>query len=179
MRLFFVLPLTALALAACNNSDTIVAKDESVESVAAKVAKSDIKPLPGRWESTMKIEKMEMPGLPPAAKDAMSKQNAAGQTFTSCLTPEEVNQPNAKFFQGNDSGCQYEKFLMADGKVDAVMTCDRNGQKQKMTMSGTYGETAYEMKVTSTGETQPDMPMTMAMSIASRRVGDCDGKEEL
>jgi hypothetical protein len=40
MRLFIVLPLTALALAACNSSDTIVAKDESAESVAAKSPKA-------------------------------------------------------------------------------------------------------------------------------------------
>jgi hypothetical protein len=126
----------------------------------------------------MKIEKMDMPGMPADAKAMMNKQMASAHTFTSCLTPEEVNQPNAEFFQGNDSGCKYDKFLMAGGKVDAVMTCDANGQKQKMTMSGTYGEDAYEMKVSSTGEMQPGMPMNMAMTIASRRVGDCNGKEE-
>jgi hypothetical protein len=179
MRLSFVLPLTALALAACNNSDTIVAKDESAESVAAKVAKSNIKPLPGRWESTMKIEKMEMAGMPPEAKAMMDKQMASAQTFTTCLTPEQAAHPDAGFFQGNESGCKYDKFMMAGGKLDAVMTCDMNGRKQKMTMSGTYGEEAYTINMSSTGEAQPGMPMNMVMSVASRRVGDCDGKETL
>lgn len=180
MRSSYALPLAAaFALAACNNSDSIVAKDESAESVAAKVAKSNVKPLPGRWESTLKFEKMEMPNLPPAAKEAMNKQLASAHSFSTCLTPEEAAQPDAKFFQGNDSGCKYDSFSMSGGKIDAVMSCDMNGQKQKMTMSGSYGEEAYTISISSSGEAQAGMPMNMAMSIASRRVGDCNGKEEI
>ena len=179
MRPLLVLPLfTALLLSACNDGDSVTAKNESVESVAAKVAKSDVRPRPGRWESTMKIEKMDMPGLPPEARAMMQKQLASAQTFTSCLTPEQAAKPNADFFQGKNSGCTYETFAMGGGKIDAVMTCAQNGRNQKVTMTGDYGPEAYAMNVSSTGEMQPGMAMSMAMSISSKRVGDCTGKEE-
>jgi len=108
----------------------------------------------------------------------MKQHMGTTQTFASCLTPEEAAKPKADFFQGKDSGCTYEKFSMGDGKVDAVMTCGRGGSSQKMTMMGTYGEQSYDMKVTADGEAGPGMPMSMAMSISSRRVGDCNGNEE-
>ena len=178
MRSLLVLPLlAALALGACKK-ESVVAKDESVESVAKKVEESGIKPRPGRWESNMTLDKMEMPGLPPQAKDAMNKQMGAAQTFASCLTPEQASAPGAGFFQKDANDCKYDRFVMADGRIDATMTCQRGGQPLKMTMAGSYSETNYDIKVTSEGEIQPGVPMSMAMSIVSRRVGECDGSED-
>jgi hypothetical protein len=178
MRVCFVLPLAcAFALAACNNSDTVEGKNESIESVAKKVAASDLRPRPGRWESTMTIEKLDMPNLPPQAKEVMQKQMGGGQTFATCLTPEQAAKPGADFFQGKDSGCSYDRFSMTGGKVDAVMTCTQQGRTQKVTMAGTYGEEAYTMHLTSEGEAQPGMPMSMVMSVSSKRVGECDRSE--
>lgn len=168
--------LAALSLSACKK-EGVVAKDESVESVAKKVDASGIKPQPGRWESSVKIAKMDLPGLPPQAKDAMSKQMGQTQTFASCLTPEQANKPDAGFFQAGAKDCKYDTFTMAGGKIDAAMTCDRGGQKLKMTMAGTYSETSYDIQVKSEGEVQPGMPMSMEMSIASHRAGECNGTE--
>ena len=174
------LPLVAIAAAALtgcgNGKDEVKAENESVESVAAKVADSDIRPSAGQWQSSMKIEKLEMEGLPPEAAAAMQKQMGATQTFTSCLTPEQAAKPNAEFFQGSkNSNCTYEKFSMSGGKLDAVMTCKEGGQAQRMTMQGSYGEEAYDIRVTADGEAQAGMPMSMAMSISSKRIGECKG----
>lgn len=173
-----ILAFAALALTGCNNSDSIEAKNESAEKVAEKVAKSDIKPRPGRWESTLKIERMDMPNLPAEARAAMSQRMGEAQKFATCLTPEDVAKPDASFFQGAESGCTYERFTMANGAIDASMICDHAGRTQKTTMTGTYGADSYAIKVASTGEAQPGMPMEVSMSIASRRVGDCNGKED-
>ena len=170
--------LGSFALAGCGSNDTVEAENVSAESVAEQVAKADLTPQAGRWESTMTIEKMEIGGMLPEAQKAMKDHMGTTQTFTSCLTPEEAAKPKADFFQGKDSGCDYEKFSMGDGKIDAVMTCQENGHSQKMTMMGTYGEQSYDMKVTADGEAGPGMPMSMAMSITSRRVGECNGNEE-
>jgi hypothetical protein len=178
MRSSVVLPLVAvLALAACKK-EGVVAKDESPASVAKKVAASDLKPQPGRWESTMKFEKLEMPGMPEQAREAIGRQMGVTQTFASCLTPEQAAKPDAGFFQKSASDCVYDRFVMAGGKLDAAMTCKRDGRKMTMTMNGSYGDTSYDITVNSEGEMQPGMPMSMAMSIASHRVGACNGSEE-
>lgn len=168
--------IAVLSLAACKK-DSVVAKDESAASVAKKVQASNIKPLPGRWESSMKFEKMDLPNLPPQAKEAMNKQMKVAQTFASCLTPEEANKPNGSFFQKGAENCNYEHFVMADGKIDAAMTCKERNTEVKMTMAGSYSESNYDIQVKSQGEMQPGMPMSVEMSIASRRTGDCNGSE--
>jgi len=168
-----------LSAGGCGKKDSVEAKNESVESVAEKVAKSGlgIKPRAGRWESSVKLEKLEMPNLPPEAKAAMQKQMGTAQSFASCLTPAEAEKPEAGFFQKGASGCTYDRFAMSDGKIDAVMSCNHGGQTQKMAMSGTYGEESYNITVNTNGGAQSGMPMSMTMSIASRRVGECLGNE--
>lgn len=169
--------LALLSLGACKK-EGVVAKDESVESVAKKVAASEVKPRPGRWESSMKLARMDMPGMPPQMKEAMSKRMGTAQTFATCLTPEEAAKPEAGFFQKGASGCKYDHFVMSGGRIDAAMTCERQGRGMKATMQGSYGEDVYDITVKSQTEMQPGVPMAMEMSIASRRTGDCNGTEE-
>lgn len=168
--------VAALSLAACKK-EAVVAKDESVESVAKKVEAANLKPAPGRWEASMKFEKMDIPNMPPQAKEAMNKQMNVSQTFASCLTPEEANKPNGSFFQKGAENCKYEHFVMADGKIDAAMVCKERNTQVKMTMAGSYSTDQYDMHVTSQGEMQPGMPMSVSMSISARRTGACNGTE--
>ena len=134
---FCLVSVAALMLGACNSKSSIEAKNESAESVAKKVDASDLKPRPGRWESAMKFEKMEIPGMPPQAQAAMQKGMATTKTFITCLTPEQVNRPNAGFFGARESGCTYQHFTMAGGTLDAEMTCNRAPMQMHMTMQGT------------------------------------------
>ena len=170
--------VAALALAGCQGKDSVEAHDESVEAVAKKVAQSDIRPAPGRWEATMTIAKMEMPGLPPQAREMLTRQLGKPQTFATCLTPEEAAKPDASFFQKAGEGCKYDHFSMKGGIIDARVSCDREGARQAMTMAGSYGTEKYDVTVNSAGEAQPGVPMKLTMSIASRRVGACTGKED-
>ena len=174
-----VVAVSTLLIAGCGQEKGVDAKNESVESVAEKVAASNIKPQPGRWQSSVKMEKIDMPGLPPQAKDAMAKQMATAHSFSSCLTPEQVNRPNGGFFAGGAEGCVYNSFTMADGKVEGDMTCDAGGRKQTMKMSGTYSPTSYDIKISSQSEVQPGMPMAMELAVTSSRAGECDGKEDI
>ena len=167
-----------LSLAACKK-EAVVAKNESVEEVGKKVAASAIKPLPGRWESNMKLDKIELPNMPPQAKQMFAKQLGVTQTFASCLTPAQVDQPGAGFFQKGGDDCKYDRFVMADGRIDAEMSCKGPAATPiRMTMQGAYTPSDYTIVVNTQGEMQPGMPMTMAMTINSRRTGDCTGAEE-
>ena len=177
MRLALALPLfAAIAITGCSKGG-VEAKNESAESVAKKVAAADIKISPGHWESTMKFEKLEMPGMPPQAQAAMQRAMATSRTFASCLTPEEVNRPNAGFFGSHETGCTYKHFTMAGGKIDAEMICDRSAGQMRMTMQGTYDADNYTMRVSNQGTMAPGKTMNTTMAMTAHRTGECTGKE--
>jgi Protein of unknown function (DUF3617) len=172
-----LLPIAVLALAACGSKGGVEAKNESAESVARKVAASDVKPRPGRWETSVKVEKMAITGVPPQLQGAMGKSMGAIQNIASCLTPEQVNRPNAGFFGSHETGCTYQHFTMSGGQIDAEMTCNRPNMQMHMTMKGAYGEDTYAIAVTNEGTLAPGKTMSTSMTMTSHRVGDCTGKE--
>ena len=165
----------ALSLAGCKKN-SVEANNASVETVAKKVAASSIKPKPGEWTSTVKIEKMDIAGIPPQAKAMMQQRMGQAQTASTCLTQAQTDKPDASFFQQAAKDCTYDHFSMNGGKIDAKMTCKRGATSQTMTMTGTYGEESYNLAINTQGEAQPGMPMSMTMSVASKRTGDCTGK---
>lgn len=172
-----LLALGALALAGCKD-DSIVARNASVEEVAKQVAKSDVRPAPGRWESKMQIKAIEMPGMPAQMQAAMQQQMGQARTVTSCLTKAQADASDGEMFkQGARSGCRYDHFAMGSGRIDAVLSCANGPMTQKMTMRGTYSDNAYAMEMTSEGNAN-GKPIRMVMAVASRRVGDCDGTED-
>jgi hypothetical protein len=168
--------LASLALAACGSQGSVEAENESIESVAKKVDEADIRLKPGQWESTMTLESMDMPGMPPEARKMMESQKGTAHAFSHCLTPEDAAAPNAGFFQKDASGCTYDHFTMAGGRIDAAMTCPEGSGMGKMKMQGTYGPEAYALAIQSESQMQPGQPMKISMKVASRRTGDCTEK---
>jgi hypothetical protein len=167
-----------LALSACGSDKGVDAKGESPEAVAAKVAASGMTPKPGRWQASLKLESMDMPGMPAGAHEAMSKSLGTTQTYFTCLTPEQASKPDASFFQKSAAGCTYDHFTMAGGKIDAQMNCQPGRGPTRMAMTGTYGEDLYDIKIRGSGEMAKGMTMNIALAVTSRRVGDCDGTEQ-
>ena len=110
-------------------------------------------------------------------KQAMAKSGI--HEFSTCLTEEDVKQPEGKFFTGNDQ-CRYDHFTMSGGKIDAAMRCDATGGgTQVMTMKGNYSPESYSMRMemkTSGGQGAAGA-MTMRMRVDSKRVGACTPKE--
>lgn len=172
------LALCLLALGACGDKSGVEAENESVGSVAGKVAASEIKPKPGRWESVVKIEEMEIANVPPEVREAMKQQAGVSQTVSTCLTPEQVESLDGSMFKDQAPGCKYERFSMTGGKIDAVMVCGEGPALEKTTLMGDYGEESYAIRMTSEGEAQPGMRAKTVMSMTSRRVGECTGEEK-
>lgn len=177
-----ILPLlalsTALALAGCGSGKTVTASNESVSDVAKKVSDAGLKFNPGRWESTMKFVKLDMEGMPPEAKEMMSKVMGKDRTFASCLTKEEAEKPDSKFFGQADERCKYDSFSMGGGKIDAKMTCKAEQGMQTMTMNGTYTPDTYQMAMAMNGQGPMGKAMSMQMELSAKRTGECTGKEE-
>ncbi|MEO7655062.1 MAG: DUF3617 domain-containing protein [Sphingomicrobium sp.] len=188
MKLPIIAMLSSLAaLAACNQGPEVDAKNASVEEVAAKVreATGDGQFIrAGEWKSTSAIEEMTVPGLS-AEDNARMKQVMAKSgihEFTTCLTEEDVKQPEGKFFTGNDQ-CRYDHFTMSRGKIDAAMRCQSGGGgAQVMKMSGTYAPDNYQMRMEMKGEGMPGATgaagaMIMRMRVDSKRIGDCSAAD--
>lgn len=186
-RIATTLPI-ALILAACGSAgdhSAIVATNASVDEVAQKVEKATAGGnfvSPGRWEGQVRIVDINIPGVPAAAADKMKAQMAKAQSFTNCLTPEEAKQPRGKFFGADQAGaCTYNSFTMANGVIDAAMTCGEGATVRKMVMKGKYSPDSYDMTVSSTGEASAANPMAgmaMTMAMHATHAGACRGDED-
>jgi hypothetical protein len=178
MRLVFCLvPVAALALGACHSKPSIDAKNESPEAVASKMAATGMMPRPGRWQADLKFVSLDMPGMPPAAREAMSKSMDTTKSTFTCLTAERAAKLDGNFFQKAAPGCTYEHYTMADGKIDALMTCPPGHGPTRMAMTGTYGNDVYNISIKGSSEMAKGMAMNIEMAVTSRRVGECDGTE--
>jgi hypothetical protein len=165
----------ALPLAACG-SPAVDEENASVEEVAEKVREASSEEgllRPGKWQTSVSIEEMEMPGMPAEAAEQMKNMMAMSQTSEMCLTPEEAKQPKGDFF-GADENCRYDHFRMGGGKIDAAMRCTQGGGTQTMEMDGNYSRDAYAMNMKSRMEGGPaGGPITMRMKVEAKRVGEC------
>ena len=180
MRILIV-AAPAMLLAACNNSPTVTADNASVGEVANKVRESGVAKVqmrPGEWVTEAKLDSLDMPGMPPSAAEHMKQMMAtkvSGHKY--CLTPEMAAKPNEDFFSGDKSGCRYDHFEMDGGTVNGTMTCSQGGATQTVTLDGTYTPDQYNMRMTSAVAGGPGGGMKMAMSMTSKRVGDCPAQD--
>ena len=180
-RLTPLLLLCPLALAACGGSEPAVkAENASIDEVA-KATQNAVKMQPGQWQTQIKFVSVDVPGMPKAQADMMGQQMAkmSETTAETCVTPEMVNKPPSEMFGGQaGGGCTYDKFELAGGKLDSVMSCKpQAGGEMKATTSGTIDSTSYEPASDTTMPGMPGMPgggkMTMKTQIIGKRIGDC------
>jgi hypothetical protein len=185
MKHVVLLIASAALLAGCNKSREVNEKNASVAEVANKVREaggdqSFVRP--GRWQSKVTIEQIDIPGLPAEMVQRMKTMMAERQehSFESCLTPEDVKRPKEDFFAGRNNNCRYDHFTMGGGKIDAAMRCGaKGGESQLMRMAGTYSPDAYQMQMSTQiqGGREAAAGMAMRMRVEAQRMGECTGKE--
>jgi hypothetical protein len=125
---------------------------------------------PGEWETTVEVVRMEAPNMP----QGMNMPMPAATTIRTCLTAEQVSRPNAGFLtgKGDASGCTYENFSMAGGRIQGSVQCSSQGTTMRSTFNGQFSATSYEM--TQQVETGAQgMTMEMESRTSGRRIGDC------
>ncbi len=177
-NLSLLLPLALLA--ACDSGPSVKADNAKPSEVAAKVRAAGggaefVRP--GKWISTVTIQEMNIPGMPPEFAAKMKERMAAAREVESCLTPEQAKKPKEDFFAGVDKSCRYDHFEMDGGKIDATMHCTHGQATQTMTMNGAYSPDHYEMNMASTmAGAGPQSGTSMKMKVDAKRVGECDAK---
>ncbi|WP_265587141.1 DUF3617 domain-containing protein [Sphingomicrobium arenosum] len=168
-------------LAACGGNDGEVRDTDGDGKISAEEVEAQLGDAmtegsfmsAGEWQSRITIEDVKMPGMTDDMA-AMMQDMMGNRTFSTCLTPEDVEQPDERFFAGEDNDCAYDRFSLKGGKIDAQMTCNMDGVTQVMEMTGQYGEDAYDLTMRATSEDQGGM--TMTMNVSAERVGDCTGE---
>lgn len=153
----FILIAGLPVLSACGQQkkDAVAVQSASPQEAASAVAASgaEIKLHPGTWEKTIKISKMDMPGLPPEMAAKMQARMGMARVYSDCLTKEQADRPTADFFQKDSKDCTFDHLTMGGGKIDMKMTCKvAQGGTTTMTASGTYD--ADSMALTSSVEAE-------------------------
>jgi hypothetical protein len=186
MRIAALALAGTLALASCNNEPDVKMENASVAEVQQELKRQgggeERFVNPGRWEQKMTMLEMDVPGMPAEMKNRMQQVMAGGQTFDSCLTPEEAKRPREEFFAGDAKNCRYDRFNWGGGKVDVAMNCESEGRRQAMNLTGSYTPDAYnlqmQMRANGGADAGPMANMTMRMQVVARRVGECTGTEQ-
>lgn len=166
MRKLAWIALGVSVLAACS--------DDGAEQKASG-PKAAIQLQPGQWEMTSEIVSITMTqkGAPAAPIKAGTKV-----TMANCITPEQVKSPDAALFSGTKGSCKYDNFYMANGRLNAQMTCTQPGQQGNLMMNidGNYTPTTIEVNsdldtyVTGAGD------MKMTSRLTGKRIGECTGE---
>ena len=171
------------ALAGCNKQPGVDRKNARPKEVASAMAKSGGPAEfihPGEWVSTSTVEEAVMPGMSPQMAERMKQSMHATSTHKSCITEAEVKKPNAGFFGGDQEGCTYDRFTMANGAMDVKMTCKGGGGgAMSMAIAGKYSAEHYTARMTMTGSGPgpAGQGMTMKANIDAKRVGECSKAE--
>lgn len=156
-----LLGLSALALSACGKAD------------------GELKP--GNWKMDATVVAFDIPGLPPAMKQAAA--GVIGKTDTSyrCIQDAEAKtgvRSLAGSFQQGD--CQMNDYKASGGKLSGSLKCkmDDKGGAMDMKMTGTYSEDRMEVEIAGTvlDKSMPQGKADMKLKMIAAHTGDCAGK---
>jgi hypothetical protein len=182
MKFAIFLSVPLLCLAACNKGPDVNLKNASVGEVAEKVRESagDGFVEPGKWQTKVTLLEMNIPGMPAQVAQQMKQQmtKMQEQSYDSCLTEADVKRPKEDFFAGRRNECRYDHFMMAGGKIDAVMHCSgKESGAMTMTINGTYSRDSYEATMAMEASGAGEGGMKMRSRSESHRVGQCTPEE--
>ena len=161
-------------------------QNASVAEVAEKVREargSDEYLRPGKWLSKATLEELSAPGMPAGMADQMKLTMASKPGSESCMTEDDVQEPNTDFFGGKNDQCRYDHFKMGDGKIDAQDALHR----RRRHAADDDDRRLWPRRISHGDDHEHGMPepaaaaahgsMTMKMRVEGKRIGDCDAGE--
>ncbi len=192
MRQLLIVAGAGLALSACGQSTkesaaatgTVALHNATMGEVQEQVTAAQGSGTmfePGHWEGTVKIVDMAMPGManmPPAMAAQLKARMSQGSHFANCLTPKDAADARTALTKNQHGECSYDHFTMAGGTIDAAMSCKVGSALQKMTMTGKYSRTDYQLTSQMSGAEGPHAQMAMKMEMTAHRTGDCAAGEK-
>ena len=168
--------LAALALAACGKSatesETAASGGSSALEKAAEVA---FQMQPGKYRTSVAIQKFEIPGMPPQAAEQMKAMMSKNSSSESCITPDRAAKGIEVMKEQMAKGqCSFGKFEATGGTVDAAFTCKSGDQMTvKATSKGTYTPTGSVVRATGDMTGPGGKTIHIEHIITTERIGDC------
>lgn len=146
------------------------------QSEIERLVENAVRPQPGQYRTSAELLEMNFPGVPRQIADAMKQQMSGSQGHQYCLTAADVEKGLEESVRRSQTGdCDYERFNVAGGRVDAVMTCREQGREARVTLAGTSGRTSSDMTMAMETEMPGLGKGTIRMRMRTARVGDCPG----
>lgn len=178
----FALALPLGLLAACSNEPDVKMENASISEVAEEMQRSGSPFLtPGKWQHTITLVEVDMPGMPPDARSMMQQAMDQVQKFDHCLTAEESRRPSEDFFAKTGQYCRYEHFNWGNGTIDLKLNCSTPQGRLTQTQVGAYQGDSFTMESTQLVDAGPaggGGKMTIRAKVEGKRVGDCEPKEK-
>lgn len=185
MRNLLILLAAGAALAGCKESPsteesaaktgeirlTNATTEEVLKQMNAASAKNSAEP--GEWETTHRISAVEMPDAPEAVKKQIETDlKSPPLTAKECRTAESIKPLDLSSLGPQAANCKFEKYVIAGGKVDAVMLCKNGDETERLEMTGTQSKTAYDLTLV---QIKPGKNGDNKMSIhtTGKRIGEC------
>jgi len=125
---------------------------------------------PGEWEMSTEVLEMTLAGKA-APTPGPAKMNVSTRT---CITPEQVAQPEPTVFAGSNGSCKYDNFYMSGGRLVSAMTCAQpGGGEMKMSTEGSFTPTSIDATMEMTSSVSAPGDMKMKARLQGKRLGDC------
>lgn len=175
MKPIIIAAAIAALLAGCSDKGEDAAGEKVAVKDAAKQAEAQgLKPQPGLYKTTITMTGLEIPGLP---EDMEGHGAGLARTLESCLTQAEVEKGfDGLLKKGQDGECNFERFALTGGDLDAELVCDAQGRTTRMDMKGTLTATAADMEATTTIAFDGVGEGSMNFTAKHERIGDCPAK---
>lgn len=174
MRILMTAAAAAL-LAGCSGADGDADSDGdgavSLGEAARQADAQGLRPEPGQYRATITTTNIDIPGLPPEMKG-----HGSGLTTTSeyCVAKEDVAKGFEEMMKKGQNGeCSYDKFDLANGKLDAVMACATGEGTARIAMTGNVTPTTSEFTATTTLNFEGMGEGKMTFTAKHERIGDC------
>ena len=165
-----------LMVSACGENGVPEAGDPGASVSQQQVASRSrdlVQPEPGLYRATMEIQEFNVPGAPPQVA-AMLRDSVSARTTEYCLTAEDVAKGYEESIRKSQQGeCEYKRFDVDGGSIDAALTCTDQGRTMDLTLSGTGTATASDMAMTMKMDMGEMGEGTIRARTRSQRIGDC------
>lgn len=133
----------------------------------------------GQWERSIAITAIELPGMAPGAeRDAKIAQALDSKKVESvCHSGTDLAAPEPKqVFEMLGGTCRYRKLTMGGGTFEGTLSCDGDGQADKidMAVSGTYAAERFAIRLDiDQAPSDPAHRVKMTMQLDGHRTGEC------
>lgn len=173
-----LLALSAAALAACGQSASDSAEGGAAaagKDALANAAEVAFQMQPGKYRTTVTINKIEIPGMPGGMGDQMKAMLSKAANHESCVSSEQAARGIEIMKEQMARGqCQFDKFEASGGKLDSVFTCKTaEGMEMRAASTGTYSDTGSTVSAKGEMTGPGGVQMRVEQTMVTERIGDC------